>query len=189
MSHNANGIMFNFMSFRRQLKTSKNTKTRSKLKKKTLFRSFLLVVAHSIRNTPTHPGSKLNKHARTQTKRPPPLYPLFGLLVRVPHTTHAAQHRTNNIPHTTYFFGIIHLFFQFVKTCSISTIRRLLRTFISVTNKFENRVGTIRDKEKMPAVKKLMPESLLNFRFRGMSMSYDKIKSTWNYNLNWVNLG
>ena len=30
------------------------------------------------------------------------------------------------------------------------------------THKFENRFGTIRDEEKMLAVNKLMPESLLN---------------------------
>ena len=41
----------------------------------------------------------------------------------------------------------------------------ILRTFIDEMNKFENRFGKIRDKEKMLAVKKLMPESLLNCRF------------------------
>ena len=51
----------------------------------------------------------------------------------------------------------------------------ILRTFINETTKFENRFGTIRDEEKMPAVKKLMPQSLLNFRFRGTTMCYDEL--------------
>ena len=50
----------------------------------------------------------------------------------------------------------------------------ILMTFIIDTNKFGNRFGTIRDEEKMLAVKKLMPESLLNFRFKGMTMSYSE---------------
>ena len=41
--------------------------------------------------------------------------------------------------------------------------------------KFENRFGKIRDEEKVLAVKKLMPESLLNYRFRGTAMSYDEL--------------
>ena len=48
----------------------------------------------------------------------------------------------------------------------------ILRTLINEMNKFENRFGKIRDEEKMFAVKKLMPESLLNCRFRGTTMSY-----------------
>ena len=46
----------------------------------------------------------------------------------------------------------------------------ILRTFIHETNKFENRFGTIRDEEKMLAVKKLMLESFLNNR--GTTMLY-----------------
>ena len=42
-------------------------------------------------------------------------------------------------------------------------------------NKFESRFGAIRDEEKMLAVKKLMPESLLNYRFRGTTMSHSEI--------------
>ena len=42
-------------------------------------------------------------------------------------------------------------------------------------NKFENRFGKIRDENKMLAVKKLMPESLLNCRFRGTTMSYSEL--------------
>ena len=38
----------------------------------------------------------------------------------------------------------------------------ILRTFTNEMNKFKNRFGEIWDEEKMLAVKKLMPESLLN---------------------------
>ena len=48
----------------------------------------------------------------------------------------------------------------------------MLRTFTNEMNKFECRFGKISDEEKMLTVKKLMPESLLNFRFRGTTMSY-----------------
>ena len=52
----------------------------------------------------------------------------------------------------------------------------ILRTFINEMNKFESRLGAIRDGEKMLAVvKKLMPESLLNYRFRGTTMLYSEI--------------
>ena len=48
----------------------------------------------------------------------------------------------------------------------------ILRTFTNEMNKFENRLGKIRDEEKMFAVKKLLPESLLNNRFRRTTVSY-----------------
>ena len=51
----------------------------------------------------------------------------------------------------------------------------ILRTLIKEMNKFENRFGKIRDEEKMFAVKKLMPESLLKCRFRGTTMSYSDL--------------
>ena len=51
----------------------------------------------------------------------------------------------------------------------------ILRTFKNEMNKFEHRFGKIRDEEKMLAVKKLMPESLLNNRFRGTTMSYSEL--------------
>ena len=47
----------------------------------------------------------------------------------------------------------------------------ILRTFTNVMNNFENSFGKIRDVEKILAVKKLMPGSLLNNRFRGTTMS------------------
>ena len=50
-----------------------------------------------------------------------------------------------------------------------------LRTFTNEMNKFESRFGKIRDHEKMFAVKKLMPEDLLNYRFRGTTMSYSEL--------------
>ena len=42
-------------------------------------------------------------------------------------------------------------------------------------NKFESTFGAIRDEEKMLAVKKLMPESLPNYRFRETTLSYSEI--------------
>ena len=51
----------------------------------------------------------------------------------------------------------------------------ILRTFINEMSKFESRFGATRDEEKMLVVKKLMPESLLNYRSRGTTMSYSEI--------------
>ena len=51
----------------------------------------------------------------------------------------------------------------------------ILRTFINDMNKFECRFGATRDKEKMLAVKKLMPDSLLHCRFRGTTMSHSEL--------------
>ena len=42
-------------------------------------------------------------------------------------------------------------------------------------NKFGSRFGALRDEFNMLAVKKLMPESLLNYRFRGTTMSDSEI--------------
>ena len=58
------------------------------------------------------------------------------------------------------------------KTKDVEQFDDILRTFINETNKFENRIGKIRDEEKMLEVKKLMHESLWNYRFRGTTMSY-----------------
>ena len=51
----------------------------------------------------------------------------------------------------------------------------IVRTFTNEMNKFENRFGKIGDEEKMLAVKKLMPESLLNYRFRWTTMSHSEL--------------
>ena len=51
----------------------------------------------------------------------------------------------------------------------------ILRTFKNEMTKFENRFGKIRDEEKVLTVKKLMPDSLLNYRFRGTAMPYDEL--------------
>ena len=51
----------------------------------------------------------------------------------------------------------------------------ILRTFANEMNNFENRFGKIKDEEKMLAVKKLMPESLLTYRFRRTTMSYSEL--------------
>ena len=45
----------------------------------------------------------------------------------------------------------------------------------STTNKNKGRFGKIRDEEKTPEVKKLMPESLLNYRFRGTRLPYEEL--------------
>ena len=51
----------------------------------------------------------------------------------------------------------------------------ILRTFTNEMTKFENIFGKIRDEEKVLAVKKLVPESLLNYRFRGTAMPYGEL--------------
>ena len=51
----------------------------------------------------------------------------------------------------------------------------ILRTFITDMNKFESRFGVTRNEEKMLAVKKLMPESLLNYRLRGTTKPHSEI--------------
>ena len=40
-------------------------------------------------------------------------------------------------------------------------------------------LAAIRGEEKMLAVKKLMPETLLYYRFRGTAMSYSEIIIAW----------
>ena len=51
----------------------------------------------------------------------------------------------------------------------------ILMTFVQETSKFDNIFGNIRDEEKMLAIKKLMPESLLNCRFQGTTMSWSEL--------------
>ena len=51
----------------------------------------------------------------------------------------------------------------------------ILRKFTNEMTKFENRFGKIRDEEKVLAVKKLMSESLLNYRFRGAAMPHGEL--------------
>ena len=43
----------------------------------------------------------------------------------------------------------------------------ILRNVINETSKYKGRFGKLRDEQKILAVKRLMPESLLNYRFRG----------------------
>ena len=47
--------------------------------------------------------------------------------------------------------------------------------FTDETNKYDGRFGKIRDEEKTLAVKRLMPESLLNYRFRGTTLPYEEL--------------
>ena len=51
----------------------------------------------------------------------------------------------------------------------------ILKNFINETNKYEGRFGKIRDEEKTLAVKRLMPESLLNNRFRGTTLLHEEL--------------
>ena len=57
----------------------------------------------------------------------------------------------------------------------LSQLNDILRTFVNETNTTENRFGKIREKENMLAVKKLTPENLWNFRFRGTTVSYEEL--------------
>ena len=51
----------------------------------------------------------------------------------------------------------------------------ILRNFINETNNYEGRFGKIRDEGRTLAVKKFMPESFLNNRFRGTTLPYEKL--------------
>ena len=61
------------------------------------------------------------------------------------------------------------------RTKNVEQFDDIPRTFINETNKFEARFGPIRDVEKMLVVKKWMLESLLNYRFRGTTMSCSEL--------------
>ena len=50
-----------------------------------------------------------------------------------------------------------------------------MRTVIKETSKFDNRIGKIRDAEKMPSQELLMHVSLLNFRFHGAVLKYEDV--------------
>ena len=49
------------------------------------------------------------------------------------------------------------------------------RLKIRSEKKYEGRFGKIRDEEKTLAVKRLMPENLLNYRFRGTTLPYEEL--------------
>ena len=51
----------------------------------------------------------------------------------------------------------------------------ILRTCINDVNKFENRIGKMRDEGETLAVKKLMLDSLLNCKFHGTTLSYEEL--------------
>ena len=51
----------------------------------------------------------------------------------------------------------------------------VLRNFINETNKYEGGFGKIRNEEKILAVKRLMPERLLNYRLRGTTLPYEEL--------------
>ena len=54
----------------------------------------------------------------------------------------------------------------------------ILRNVIKETNKNDGRFGKIRDDEKTLSVKKLMPESVLTYRFRGTTLPYEELLIT-----------
>ena len=54
-------------------------------------------------------------------------------------------------------------------------VDEFLKTFTTEMTKFENRFGKIRDVEKVLAIKKLMPESLLNSKFRRTEVPYGEL--------------
>ena len=58
----------------------------------------------------------------------------------------------------------------------------ILTNFMNETNKYEGRLGNIRNEKKTPAVNKLMLESLLNCRFRG-TLPYENCSSRWRKNI------
>ena len=51
----------------------------------------------------------------------------------------------------------------------------ILRNFINETNKYEGRFGKFETKRRFWQSKKLMPESLLNYRFRGTTLPYEEL--------------
>ena len=70
------------------------------------------------------------------------------------------------------YAALISKIFEKERAQDVEQFDDILRTFTNEMNKFENRFGKMRDEEKILAVKKLMPESLLKYRFRGTTMSY-----------------
>ena len=76
----------------------------------------------------------------------------------------------NNSAHAALISDI----FERDRAKDVEQFNDILRTFINETNIFDNSFDTIRDAE-MLTVKKLVFESLLTFRFRGTTMSYDEL--------------
>ena len=70
------------------------------------------------------------------------------------------------------YAALIRNIFERDRAKDVEQFDDTMRTFFNEMNKFENRFGKIRDEEKMLEVNKLMPESRLNYRFRGTAMPY-----------------
>ena len=70
--------------------------------------------------------------------------------------------------------ALVSNIFERDRATEVEQFDDILRTFINQTNNFENRFGTFRDEEKMLALKKLILQSLWNFRFCGTTMSYNE---------------
>ena len=73
------------------------------------------------------------------------------------------------------YAALISNFAEKDRAKDVEQFDEILRAFTNEMNMFENRFGKIRDEEQMLAVKTLMPESLLNYRFRGTPMSYGEL--------------
>ena len=70
----------------------------------------------------------------------------------------------NNSPYSALISNISH-------RDRAKDVAHILRTLINQTNKLETRFGI----KKMLAVKKLLFESLFNFKFLGTTMSHDEL--------------
>ena len=77
--------------------------------------------------------------------------------------------------HVRQKFSVCGIISETDRAKDVEQFDDILRTFTNEINKFENIFCKIRDEEKMLAVKKLMPESLQNYRFRGTTMSYSEL--------------
>ena len=69
----------------------------------------------------------------------------------------------NTSDRSSAYAALISNITERVRAKDVEQFDDILRTFTNEMTKFENRFGKIRDEEKVLAVKKLMPESLLNY--------------------------
>ena len=84
-------------------------------------------------------------------------------------------HQRNTSDKSSAYAALISYITERDRAKDVEQFDDILRTFKNEMTKFENRFGKIRDEEKVLAVKKLMPESLLNYRFRGTTMPFDEL--------------
>ena len=91
------------------------------------------------------------------------------------HATEGRYYQRNMSDKSSAYAALISNISEKDRAMDVEQFDDILRTFTNEMNKFENRFGKIRDEEKVLAVKKLMPESLLNYRFRGTAVPYDEL--------------